>query len=178
MYLYSDFEERGYRVEAYAPNSDADPVAFELRILVEGALRASLAVPMTYRPVFGIDSGDLAVLEMVADALMKALPPPEVFSEETPAQLFDIARRHGGGEWKTPTGRAPVYDMASSFSSTRADFLATILHFFRSAGEAEQWLDNPRRELNGLSPQQALQRGMGYEVMALINSLRPLANDE
>ena len=55
MLLYGEFQDRGYTFEAYIPNSDAEPVAFELRILVGAHSKYVLLVPLLYTPTFGVD---------------------------------------------------------------------------------------------------------------------------
>jgi len=168
MYLYSHFEEKGYRFEAYVPDSDVDPVEFELRILVDGSPKASFSIPMTYRPVFGIDIDDLATLEMVADAIVKALPPAEGFDETTIRALLMIAGKHGAREWRAAPPPPPPGDRASSFDETHAAFLETITPLFASAEAAKLWLRTEREELGGLTPEQALRRGLGPEVFSLL----------
>ncbi len=72
--LYGSFEERGYKVEAYIPNSDEVPLAFVLRAYKEDELVKEMKVPMHYRPIFGVDVADVAALEEKTEELMKTLP--------------------------------------------------------------------------------------------------------
>lgn len=175
MYLHSHFEEKGYRFEAYVPDSDVDPVEFELRILVDGTPKVSLSIPMTCRPVFGIDTDDLATLEMVADALLKTLPEPKEFVEATVGALLAISREHGGSEWRSSPAASPKGDRASSFEDTQAALLETIAPLFVNAEAALLWFGTELDELGGLTPAQALRRGKGPEVFSLLGKPPPAA---
>lgn len=167
MYQYGAFEEKGYRFESYVPDKDTDPVEFELRILINTAIVASFSIPMIYRPVFGMDIGDANTLERVADNILEVLPEPGAFNEDTKALLLEIVRRHHGSEWRERTIDT-AGTRSSTFASTGADFRATIEPIFPNRAAAEAWLETARPELNGLSPEQALRRGMIREVIALV----------
>ena len=168
MYLYGAFEEKGYRFESYVPDTDADPVEFERRILIGSTTVASFSIPMTYRPVFGVDVDDARTLEDVADAFIQALPEPAVFDDGTKTQLLDIVHRYHGGPWRGHRTEPSASTPDSTFASTGNDFTGTIAPYFPSQEASEAWLATPLSALEGLSPEQALRRGMVPEVIALV----------
>jgi len=96
MHLYSHFEEKGYRIEAYIPNTDTDIDAFEIHVLIDGERKKTLYVPLVYLPVFGVDVGDMNTIEAFADAMMKALPEAQSFDESASAALDEIESNFGG----------------------------------------------------------------------------------
>ncbi|RQG73513.1 MbcA/ParS/Xre antitoxin family protein [Pseudomonas aeruginosa] len=43
-----------------------------------------------------------------------------------------------------------------------------VLAFFGSAAKAERWLSSPKHTLGGLTPREAIESGLGAEVVRLI----------
>lgn len=90
MDLYGQFMEKGYRVKAFLPSSDREPLQFTLRISIGDELKHTLTLPMVYPPRFGVDVGDLQALEGVTQRLMALLPEASEFNAETEKALTDF----------------------------------------------------------------------------------------
>lgn len=164
MQFYSAFEERGYRIEAYIPDSDDEPVAFEIRILIDQDVRKDLLLPITHAPVFGVDVDDLALLEAFADQLMKLLPSPVAFDTGTEAVLEELERRYGGQVERVSAALRQARSNEGDFAYTESLLAAT---FSRMLGiDATVWLHQPAAELGNKTPLQALRSGEIREVLA------------
>lgn len=71
--LYDSFEERGYKIETYIPNSDKVAREFVVRAYKGENLVEELKIPMVHEPLFGVDVEDEGVLEEEVEKLMKRL---------------------------------------------------------------------------------------------------------
>ena len=96
MHLYGRFEEKGYKFEAYVPDSDMEPVAFELRILDGEETKYALLIPLTYTPTFGVDVGDSQYLEAILDQILGSLPNARDFSAKDVLALDKLEADIGG----------------------------------------------------------------------------------
>lgn len=71
--LYDSFEEGGYRIEAYIPNSNKVALEFVVRAYSGEKLIEELKVPMLHEPLFGVDVVDHERLEEEVETLMQKL---------------------------------------------------------------------------------------------------------
>ena len=71
--LYGSFEERGYKVEAYIPNSSEVAREFVVRAYSGEKLVEEMKVPMVHEPVFGVDVEDKETLEHEVEKLIQKL---------------------------------------------------------------------------------------------------------
>lgn len=74
MELYGSFEERGYKIEAYMPSSDAEPQQFTLKVYKDGNLSKEATLEMLFPPIFGVDVEDVQRLEEKTEEFIKLLP--------------------------------------------------------------------------------------------------------
>ena len=72
--FYADFEERGYKLEAYMRPTDQDGSEWYVRALKDGKLVKDVTIPMMYVPRFGVDLQDKLTLEEKTEELLKSLP--------------------------------------------------------------------------------------------------------
>ena len=168
MQLYSHFEERGYRLEAYIPNDDDDLVAFEIRIFIEDQRKKTLLIPMLYVPVFGVDIGDVNTLESAADEIMKALPDVNAFDDATTTSLELIEKRFGGEELRHRRARGQK-EVHGQFQWTGNAFFETVIApIFGDAEDGKKWMKEKKTELGDRTPEEALRLGMAREVLQLL----------
>lgn len=80
MDLYGIFDEAGYRVRAYSNNDDraSEWVVSFTRLGADGQEESPEpdrveSIPMSYRPVFGFDVDDVAVLEQRTSEVLAEL---------------------------------------------------------------------------------------------------------
>lgn len=77
MKLYGEFEEAGYRVRSYMPDSYNEPIEWYVKVTKQENGQEitvkELRIPMLYAPIFGPDIGDVANLEQETDTLIKEL---------------------------------------------------------------------------------------------------------
>lgn len=165
MNLYSHFEEKGYRVEAYIPTNDADIDAFEIRVLIAGELKKTLYLRLTYLPVFGVDAGDLHHLEAFAAAMMTALPESSAYDDVASAALDAIEKKFGGAMVRAKISNMPTPSGSGQFDWTRDAFVAMVANVFGDVGAAEKWMGTAVKELGDRTPEEALRVGMGPEVI-------------
>jgi len=165
MNLYSHFEEKGYRIEAYIPTNDADIDAFEIRVLIAGELKKTLYLRLTYLPVFGVDVDDLHHLEAFAAAMMTALPESSAYDDVASAALDAIEKKFGGAVVRAKISNTSTPSGPGQFEWTRDAFIATIANVFGSVEAAEKWMDIVAKELGDRTPEEALRLGMAPEVM-------------
>ncbi len=62
MKLYDEFEERGYKVQAFIPTSSSER-NWIVKAFKDGILVQEIEIPMNIEPRFGVDSNDLRALE-------------------------------------------------------------------------------------------------------------------
>ena len=72
--LFDCFEERGYKVETYIPNSNQVAREFVVRAYNGETLVEEMKVPMLHELVFGVDVEDKDVLEKELERLLQRLP--------------------------------------------------------------------------------------------------------
>jgi len=73
MKPYGEFEERGYKVQAFLPQTLSDR-NWTVKVFKDGDLIKEIKIPMHIEPRFGVDSIDLRILEAETAKLMKSLP--------------------------------------------------------------------------------------------------------
>jgi hypothetical protein len=100
MSPYASFDDKGYTFQADLPASDAEPLAFRVRISVGESEKYRLFIPMVYPPRFGVDVGDIQQLEAVADEVLGLLPAPADFQPTTIQALDALETKLGGQEAK------------------------------------------------------------------------------
>ena len=93
MELYAEFEEKGYRFQAYIPDGSAEGQAFQVKIRAGWMKKHTISIPMAWEPRFGVDAGDHAKLEAVTDAILDMLPPPAGFGKATKAEIDALVKR-------------------------------------------------------------------------------------
>ncbi len=71
--LYGRFEERGYKIETYIPNSNKVALEFVVRAYSGEKLIEEMKIPMHHEPIFGVDVEDEARLEEEVGKLMQKL---------------------------------------------------------------------------------------------------------
>jgi hypothetical protein len=169
MNLYSHFEEKGYRVEAYVPNSDADIDAFEIRILIQGEQKKVLYLPLSHLPVFGLDVGDAQELELFAAAMMEALPEASSYDVAASAALDAIEEKFSGARVRVKFAQRLMPDTGPGpFEWTCDAFVVTAAGVLGSREAVEKWMGIASPELGNLTPKEALHTGMAREVLALL----------
>ncbi|RDS78938.1 hypothetical protein DWU98_20180 [Dyella monticola] len=174
MLLYGTFEERGYTFEAYIPTDDAEPVAFELRIIVGGELKHSLLVPMTYTPTFGVDAGDRQMIESILDRVLAVLPNSHEFGAKAVHALEELETEIGGKQarkqhqnWLDSPGRR-----CGQFEYTTDLFAAQFAELVGGREAMDKWMKTKTPQFGDRTPEEALHLGM---TQAVINHLLELA---
>lgn len=172
MLLYGTFQERGYTFEAYIPNSDAEPVAFELRVLVGTESKYVLLVPMLHTPTFGVDTGDMQKLEAILEQILGFLPEARDFSDQDIRSLDKLGEDVGGREIRdrhqqrrnsSPKGGHIEYT-TELFANKFADLLG-------GQEAMSQWMKTTLPELGDRTPEDALRLGMAQDVVAYLLQL-------
>jgi hypothetical protein len=172
MLLYGTFQERGYTFEAYIPNSDAEPVAFELRVLVGTESKYVLLLPMMYTPTFGVDAGDMQKLEAILEQILGFLPEARDFSDKDVHSLDKLGVDIGGNEirdrhqqWRnaSPTGGQIEY--------TTELFANKFAHLLGGREAMGQWMKTTVPQLGDRTPEDALRLGMAQDVVAYLLQL-------
>ena len=74
MKLQAEFEERGYKVQAFMPTSAKEPLEWIVKVFKDGKLVRELKIPMHHEPRFGVSSIDIQILEEETAKLMESLP--------------------------------------------------------------------------------------------------------
>lgn len=166
MLLYGSFQEKGYTFEAHIPNSDTEPVAFELRILIGAESKYVLLVPLTYTPTFGVDAGDVQQLEAILDQILGLLPEAQDFGAKDVLVLDKLEADIGGKEERerhqrrlnsSPEGGQFEYTV-ELFANRFADLLGG-----REA--MDQWMKTTMPQFGDRTPEEALRLGMAQEVI-------------
>lgn len=167
MLLYGTFEENGYAFEAYIPSSDADPVAFELRIIVETEAKFVLFVPMTYVPTFGVDVGDIQFLESVLDRVLRLLPERHDFGADSIVALSKLEAEIGGGAARDQHlhGLSPSSREHGQFEYTTELFAARFADLVGGRESMGLWMKTKLPEFGDHTPEEALRLGMTHEVV-------------
>ena len=73
MKPYGEFEERGYKVQAFLPKTSADR-NWTVKVFKDGDLIKEIKILMQIEPRFGPDSSDIRTLEEETAKLMESLP--------------------------------------------------------------------------------------------------------
>ena len=74
MKFMSEFEERGYKIQAFMPNKGSEPLEWVVKVFKEGVLVKEITIPMRIVPRFGPDTIDVQILEKETEKLLKSLP--------------------------------------------------------------------------------------------------------
>ena len=167
MLLYGKFEDGGYKFEAYIPNSDAEPVAFELRIIIGAESKYVLYVPMTYVPAFGVDAGDIQFLESVLDQILNLLPESPNFGSEDVLALDKLEAQIGGGEARKQKreGFPPNIREYGQFEYTVELFAAKFAALLGGRESMGQWMKTKLPQFGDHTPEEALRLGMTQDVL-------------
>lgn len=175
MLLYGKFEDRGYKFEAYIPNSDAEPVAFELRIIIGEEPKYVLYVPMTYVPTFGVDAGDIQVLEGALDQVLGLLPEPHNFGSDDILALDKLEAEIGGKEARKQKqgGLPPNSREHGQFEYTVELFAANFASLLGGRESMDRWMKTKMPQFGDHTPEEALRLGMTQDV---VNYLFQLAH--
>lgn len=167
MLLYGIFEDKGYKFEAYIPDSDEEPVAFELRIVIDNELKCALLIPMMYVPTFGVDMGDRQLLESVLDRVLALLPESIAFSDSELLALKKLEEDIGGKverkkhqSWLDSPNRS-----VGQFEYTVGLFAENFAYLLGSREAMDRWLETKVPELGDHTPEQALHLGMSEAVI-------------
>lgn len=167
MLLYGSFEEKGYTFEAYIPNSDMEPVAFELRILVGVEIKYALLVPLTYTPTFGVDAGDVQQLEAIFDQILGFIPEAHDFGTKEITALDKIEAHIGGQRlrehhqrWLNSPNR-----QTGQFEYTAGLFADRFADLLGGREAMDQWMKTTMPQFGGRTPEEALRLGMAQEVI-------------
>ncbi|MBT2141313.1 hypothetical protein KK141_17335 [Dyella sp. LX-66] len=163
-------EQKGFTFEAYIPNADVEPVAFELRILERGVVKFKLLVPMTYVPTFGVDVGDIRYLESVLDRVVLVLPDAADIGTDHILALHKIENEIGGTRLRhQPIAReGPVNGKLGDFEYTAGLFVEKFAPLMGGAEVLDKWMREARPQLNGLTPEEALRLGMAQDVVEIL----------
>lgn len=172
MLLYGTFEDKGYKFDAYIPNSDAEPVAFELRVQTGDEVKRAILVPMTYTPTFGVDAGDRQYLEAILDRVLGLLPDSKNFSTKDSQALDDLEKEIGGdlvrerhAEWMNSEHRP-----RGQFDYTAGLFADRFADVLGGREQMDRWMKTELAQLGDRTPEEALRLGMSQEVInCLIN---------
>jgi hypothetical protein len=170
MLLYGIFEEKGYKFEAHIPDSDTDPVAFELRIIVGADSKYGLLIPMTYVPTFGVDVGDIQCLESVLDQILQILPDSRSFGPDTVAALDRLETEIGGKEMREQH-RSNLNSLRrehGQFEYTTKLFTAKFADLMGGHESMDRWMRTKMPQLGDRTPEEALRLGMAQEVVAYL----------
>ncbi|MHA1211442.1 MAG: hypothetical protein ACTSSH_03180 [Candidatus Heimdallarchaeota archaeon] len=73
MKFHDEFEERGYKVQAFI-HVDTSNREWIVKAFKDGVLVQEIKIPMIIEPRFGIDYNDLRALEEATAKLMQSLP--------------------------------------------------------------------------------------------------------
>ncbi|MGH8190792.1 MAG: hypothetical protein ACREP2_05035 [Rhodanobacteraceae bacterium] len=173
MQLYATFEDKGYAFQAYIPENDDEPVAFEFRILIGDEQKHVLLVPIVHTPVFGVDVDDARFAESVIDRVLAILPPTGQFDATTIAALDALEMELGGkgaredhAKWRESTKAVgPFEHTGGLFAQRFADSLG-------SREAMDQWMQTRQPELGDQTPAQALHLGMFQDVLKLLLSTK------
>ena len=172
MLLYGRFQEKGYTFEAYIPNSDAEPVAFGLRVLVGAESKYVLLVPMLYTPTFGVDAGDLRKLEDILEQILGSLAEAHDFSDKDVQALDQLEADIGGKEIRDR------HQQRQNTSPKRGRFEYTAELFANKFGDLiggqeamGQWMKTTVPQLGDRTPEDALRLGMTHEVVTYLLQL-------
>lgn len=173
MLLYGTFEDKGYRFEARIPDSDIEPVAFELRIFVDTQLKYLLLIPMMYTPTFGVDVGDIQKLEFVLDQILNLLPQASQFGADHVLALDQLNAEIGGKEEQERHRRFILSSGKKNgqFEYTSSLFSERFKDFAGGRDAMDLWMKTPLATLGGRSPEEALRLGMIESVMEAILQL-------
>lgn len=180
MLLYGTYEERGYRLEAYIPDTDLDAIAFELKILGVSVSPLSILIPMMYRPTFGVDIGDLRHLESVLDRVLAILPELSNFKDEHLIALRQLEDDDGGAALRNrhamAHGRASAD--AAGFEYTTNLFIAKFAPLLGDDNVMRKWMKRRLPEIDGHTPEEALRLGMTQEVVRHLLEFAKRAADD
>jgi Protein of unknown function (DUF2384) len=172
MLLYGDFQDRGYTFEAHIPNSDAEPVAFELRVLVNAESKYVLLVPMLYTPTFGVDVGDTQKLEAILEQMLALLPEAHNFSNKEIEALDKLEAMIGGKELRErhqqPRNTSPT---GGQFEYTDELFANRFADILGGPEAMSQWMKSTVPQLGDRTPEDALRLGMADEVVTYLMQL-------
>lgn len=172
MLLYGTFQENGYTFEAYIPNSDAEPIAFELRVLIGAESKYVLLVPMLYTPTFGVDAGDMQKLEAILEQILGSLPEAQDFSDKDVQALDKLEADIGGKEIRDQhqqrQNAAPKGGQFEYTAELFADKFADLLGGPEAMG---QWMKTTVPQLGDRTPEDALRLGMAQEVVTYLLQL-------
>ena len=69
----SEFEERGYKIQALMPTLASEPLQWVFKAFKDGELVKEITIPMRIVPRFGPDSVDVMVLEKETEKFLKTL---------------------------------------------------------------------------------------------------------
>ena len=172
MLLYGEFQERGYAFKAYIPNSDAEPVAFELRVLVDAKSRYVLLVPMLYTPTFGVDAGDMQKLEAILEQILGFLPEARDFSDEDIQALGKLEEDIGGKELRERhQQRRNASPQGGQFEYTAELFANKFADLLGGQEAMARWMETTVPQLGDRTPEDALRLGMAQEVVTYLLQL-------
>jgi uncharacterized protein (DUF2384 family) len=172
MLLYGEFQDRGYTFEAYIPNSDAEPVAFELRILVGAHTKYVLLVPLLYTPTFGVDAGDMQKLEATLEQILGLLPETRDFSDKDVQALEKLEVDIGGKEVRERhQQRRNASPKVGQFEYTAELFANKFADLLGGQQAMGRWMKTTVPQLGDRTPEDALRLGMSREVVAYLLQL-------
>jgi len=173
MLSYGSFEDKGYRFEARIPDSDMEPVAFELRIFVGTESKYLLLIPMTYAPTFGVDVDDMQKLESVLDQILELLPQASQFGADQVLALDQLNAKIGGKEEQERHHRFMLssHKQTGPFEYTSSLFSERFKDFVGGRDAMDLWMKTPLEELGGRSPEEALRLGMTESVIEAVLQL-------
>lgn len=180
MLLYGTFEEKGYTFEAHIPDSDLEPMAFELRILKAGLQAFVFLVPMTYQPTFGVDVGDIQFLESILDRVLKILPESGALKDKHLLALRQLEEEVGGTELRSrhTTEQGLVGGEVGAFERTTNLFIAKFAPLLGGDEAMRQWMKKKLPQFNDHTPEEALRLGMTQDVVTfLLNDEKTSAKD-
>lgn len=173
MQLYGAFEDKGYRFEAHMPSGQGDPVAFELRIFIGDERKYTLLAPMAYVPTFGVDVGDVRMLERATDKVLALLPVPEQFGPKAVAALDALEEEIGGkglhARFASICGGAG--DAGNDFDYVDGLFAARFADAFGDRKAMDAWMKTRQPKLGDRTPSEALRLGMARDVIELLASI-------
>ena len=167
MILYGTFEEKGYSFEAYIPNSDDEPIAFNLRILCEGDLKYALLIPLLHTPTFGVDVSDMQHLEATLEKVLILLPDAQHFSA-TDVQALETFEEEIGGKWsreKIKQRQNSAVEIQGQFEYTAELFANKFSELLGGRRNMALWMSTNAPQLGDRTPEEALRLGMFQNVM-------------
>lgn len=167
MILYGTFEERGYKFEAYIPDDDAEPVAFDLRIIVGPELKYAMLLPMTYVPTFGVDVGDIQSLESTLDRCLQILPDACEFGPYVVATLDRLEADIGGKSLRErhQASSASARQGHGQFEYTAELFASKFATLMGGRKSMDRWMQTKLPAFGERTPEEALRLGMTQDVV-------------